>query len=277
MEGPVITEPAQVASPRPAGPGARRPDAPRARPASTTSVAHSDLPVSFTDNQGPLNIALNLVGLERLIVWMVDEPVGGPRAHGLLHDRAHRLGAAPEGPRRRAATAAPSHTSSRCRTTSAACGSPTTTAPSSRRGSTASSSCPTTVASSRPSAAARCTTAAMAGHQLENYLATDGLVGVNVWCMGEFEQVFRAQRIFRERVVLMVCDYTPAGARGLLPPTSSRGSIRGARSWPPTRRLDRAPLSGAGQVEAVRRAMRRARAGEPGRSCSASRRRAAAR
>ncbi len=32
-------------------------------------------------------------------------------------------------------------------------------------------------------------------HQLQDYLATPGLVGLNVWCMGEFEQVFEAQRV----------------------------------------------------------------------------------
>ena len=46
-------------------------------------------------------------------------------------------------------------------------------------------------------------------HQLENYLATPGLVGLNIWCMGEFEQVFEAQRIVGERAAIMVCDYTP--------------------------------------------------------------------
>ena len=46
-------------------------------------------------------------------------------------------------------------------------------------------------------------------HQLETHLATPGLVGLNVWCMGEFEQVFEAQRIVGRRATVMVCDYTP--------------------------------------------------------------------
>ena len=36
--------------------------------------ANSDLPVSFTDNQGPFNIALNLVGVETIMLWMYDYP-----------------------------------------------------------------------------------------------------------------------------------------------------------------------------------------------------------
>ena len=35
---------------------------------------NSDLPVSFTDPQGPLNIALCLCGVENLFVWMYEEP-----------------------------------------------------------------------------------------------------------------------------------------------------------------------------------------------------------
>jgi len=51
-------------------------------------------------------------------------------------------------------------------------------------------------------------------HQLENYLSTPGLVGLNAWCMGEFEQVFEAQRIVGERAAIMVCDYTPTDLEG---------------------------------------------------------------
>ena len=36
--------------------------------------ANSDLPVSFTDNQGPFNIALNLVGRRDDLLWMYDYP-----------------------------------------------------------------------------------------------------------------------------------------------------------------------------------------------------------
>jgi hypothetical protein len=34
-------------------------------------------------------------------------------------------------------------------------------------------------------------------------------VGINNWCMGEFDSVRRMQEAFEDRVVLMVCDTTP--------------------------------------------------------------------
>ena len=146
---------------RAAGPGARRPHAPRARlhrPLSGALGPARQLhgrPVSpeHRAQPGGPRAARHLDG---------GGADGRPRADGLLHDRPHRLAAAPEGARRGPCDGGAFHTWSRCPTASAACGSPTTTAPSSRRGSTASSWCPTTAASSRPSAAGPSTTAATA-------------------------------------------------------------------------------------------------------------------
>ncbi len=36
--------------------------------------AHSELPIGFTGNQGPLSITRDLVGLERLRISMVEHP-----------------------------------------------------------------------------------------------------------------------------------------------------------------------------------------------------------
>ncbi|HZW00564.1 MAG TPA: uroporphyrinogen decarboxylase family protein, partial [Candidatus Deferrimicrobium sp.] len=68
VEGPAISQPAQVARLVPPDPE-RDGLMPRVLACIDHFRAHSDLPVSFTDNQGPLNIALNLVGLERLVIW----------------------------------------------------------------------------------------------------------------------------------------------------------------------------------------------------------------
>src|ERR1019366_64890 len=53
-----------------------------------------------------------------------------------------------------------------------------------------------------------------APQQLENFTATDGLTGVNNWCMGDFAQVFRAQELFKGRIALMLSDYTALDIRG---------------------------------------------------------------
>ena len=89
-------------------------------------------------------------------------------------------------------------------------------------------------------------------HQLENYLATDGLVGINAWCMGHFDQLVRAQGLFGDRVTIMVGDYTPlepdAYFGDLFAALDSRGLIVTTCPSPST-----ALRYGTGQVEAVQR------------------------
>lgn len=48
-----------------------------------------------------------------------------------------------------------------------------------------------------------------AEHQIENLAATEGLVGVNNFCMGNFRQIYRMQEVFAGRIALKVCDFTP--------------------------------------------------------------------
>jgi len=48
-----------------------------------------------------------------------------------------------------------------------------------------------------------------AEHQIENFLATEGLTGINCFCMGDFHQIRRMQERFDNRLALMVCDFTP--------------------------------------------------------------------
>ena len=208
VEGPVLRAPSDVARLSPPDPE-RDGLMPRVLRCIDHMRAHSTLPVSFTDAQGPLNIALNLVGVETLCLWMYDCPTvvhelmdlctttfidwvtlqktraGAPRDGGAF---PHKI-ALPQGvggvwlsdddstilsPELYREFVVP-YNSRIFRTfdggTLHYCGN--------------------------------------ADHQLENFLATDGLVGINVWCMGEFAQVFRAQEIFRGRIAVMVCDTTP--------------------------------------------------------------------
>lgn len=48
-----------------------------------------------------------------------------------------------------------------------------------------------------------------AEHQIENLAATEGLVGVNNFCMGNFRQIYRMQEAFAGRIALKVCDFSP--------------------------------------------------------------------
>ena len=50
-----------------------------------------------------------------------------------------------------------------------------------------------------------------AEHQIENLAATEGLVGVNNFCMGDFRQIYRMQHAFAGRIALKVCDFSPLG------------------------------------------------------------------
>ena len=81
-----------------------------------------------------------------------------------------------------------------------------------------------------------------AEQQLENFLHIEGLLGINNFCMGNFRQVFRMQELYRDRLVLKVCDFTPLRIRPyyaeLLSGLKRNSTILGtfiARKWPSTR------------------------------------------
>jgi hypothetical protein len=48
-----------------------------------------------------------------------------------------------------------------------------------------------------------------AEHQLESFLEIDGLVGLNNFCMGNFKQIYKMQELFANKIALKVCDFTP--------------------------------------------------------------------
>jgi uroporphyrinogen-III decarboxylase len=208
VEGPVIRTPEEVrrlAPPDPTRDGLM----PRVLRSIDHLRANSQWPVSFTDDQGPFNIALNLVGLETIMLWMYDHPTV---VHELMDlcttvlidwvalQKRHAgqpldSGAYPHAIR----------------------------LPDGFGGVWISDDDSTIVSPAlyrefvvpyngrvfEAFGGGTLHYCGNAGHQLENFLETDGLTGLNVWCMGEFEQVFRAQEVLGERVALMVCDYTP--------------------------------------------------------------------
>ena len=67
-------------------------------------------------------------------------------------------------------------------------------------------------------------------HQIENLAKTEGLVGVNNCCMGNFRQVYRMQEAFAGRIALHVCDYTPLDVESDTPNCSPICGGRGPSS-----------------------------------------------
>ena len=207
VEGPIIDDPAEIARLEPPDPE-RDGLMPRVLACIDHFRAHSTLPISFTDNQGPLNIALNLVGLERLCIWMFERPTV---VHELMDFCTTTLIDWVRLQKERANV--PIDTGAF----------PHMIAIPPGFGGVWLSDDDSTVISpelyrkfvvpynGRVFEAFGGGTLHYCGnarHQLENYLATPGLVGLNAWCMGEFEQIFEAQRVIGDRAVIMVCDYT---------------------------------------------------------------------
>lgn len=175
----------------------------------------TDLPISITDPQGPLNIALCLAGLENLFIWMYTDPEA---VHQLMQfctdvfidwvkvqkkhigDRPscfpHGMLLPPEFGGVWIAdddcvvmnadmyrTFVVPYNSQVCKAfdggTIHFCGS--------------------------------------ARHQIENFLQTEGCVGVNNFCMGDFTQVRMMQEAYAHKLALMVCDFTPSDVETYYP------------------------------------------------------------
>ncbi len=228
VEGPFIDDPADVARlelPHPQRDGLM----PRVLACIDHFRAHSALPISFTDSQGPLNIALNLVSLERLCIWMFERPT-------VVHDLMDLCTTALiEWIRVQ---------KERARTPLDRGAFPHMIAIPPGFGGVWLSDDDSTVLSPElyrefvvpyngrvfeVFGGGTLHYCGNARHQLQNYLATPGLVGLNAWCMGEFGQIFEAQRIIGDRAVIMVCDYTPTDVeayfRDLFAGLRTRGTI----------------------------------------------------
>lgn len=208
IEGPILHDPADVRRLVPPNPE-RDGLMPRVLACIDRFRATSDLPVSFTDCQGPLNIALSLVGVEQLCLWMYDAPTA---VHELMDvsttvlidwlriQKAHAGQPADSGAFPHAMLLPPGFggvwiSDDDCTILSA---------PLYREF--------VVPYNSRVLSAFGGGTLHFCGnapHQVDNFLAIEGLVGINNWCMGEFDSVRRMQEAFEDRVVLMVCDTTP--------------------------------------------------------------------
>lgn len=170
---------------------------------------HSALPVSATDCQGPLNIALSLCGPERLFLWFYTAPAA---VHELMEFATEVLiewvkvqkvaaGQPMEGGAWAHGTLLPPGyggvyiSDDDCAVVSAEHYREFVVPYNSR-----------VFKAFGGGALHFCGTA---GHQLENFLATEGLTAVNNFCMGNFRQVWRMQELFENRLALMVCDFAP--------------------------------------------------------------------
>ena len=208
VEGPVVDDPAAISrleAPDPERDGLM----PRVLGCIDHFRVNSELPISFTDNQGPLNIALNLVGLERLCVWMFERP---SVVHKLMDFcttvlidwvrlQKERAGAPSDGGAFPHMIAIPPGFGGVWLSDDDS----TVLSPDLYREFVV----PYNGRVFEAFGGGTLHYCGNARHQLENYLATPGLVGLNAWCMGEFEQIFEAQRVIGERALIMVCDYTP--------------------------------------------------------------------
>jgi hypothetical protein len=171
--------------------------------------ARSDLPVSFTDCQGPLNIALSLCGVENLFVWMYEHP---NIVHELMDfctevlidwvkvQKKHagqelESGAFPHGIVLPKGSGGVWISDDDCVILSPGLYNEFVVPYNSR-----------VFQAFGGGTLHWCGTAT---HQLENLLNTPGLAGVNTFCMGDFEQVYRMQELFEDRLVIMLCDFTP--------------------------------------------------------------------
>jgi uroporphyrinogen-III decarboxylase len=213
VEGPILTDPTQVARLVPPDPY-RDGLMPRVLRCIDHMHANSDLPVSFTDNQGPFNIALNLVGVEGIMLWMYDHPTV---VHELMdfcttvlidwvRVQKEHAGQPLEG------GAFPHFVK----------------LPAGQGGVWISDDDSTIISPAlyrefvvpynsrvfRAFGGGTLHYCGSASHQLENFLATDGLHGLNNWCMGDFAHVFRAQQVLADRVVFTVDDFAPVDIEG---------------------------------------------------------------
>ena len=170
---------------------------------------HSDLPVMFTDAQGPLNIALTLCGVENFFVWAHDYPA---LIHELMDYTTEVLtnwirvqkqyAGQPE------SSGAFPHSILLPEDFGGVCISDddcTVISPRMYRELVV----PYNSRVFRAFGGGTLHFCGSAEHQIESFLATEGLTGINCFCMGDFHQVRSMQQRFDNRLTLMVCDFTP--------------------------------------------------------------------
>jgi uroporphyrinogen-III decarboxylase len=170
---------------------------------------HSDLPVMFTDAQGPLNIALTLCGVENFFLWAHDHPVlihelmdyatevliGWIRIQKQYAGQSDTSGAFPH------SILLPEGFGGVC-ISDDDCG---LMSPRMYRELVV----PYNSRVFQAFGGGTLHFCGSAEHQIDNFLATEGLTGINCFCMGDFHQIRSMQQRFENRLALMVCDFTP--------------------------------------------------------------------
>lgn len=190
---------------------------------------HSGLPVMFTDAQGPLNIALTLCGVENFFVWAKEEPA---LAHELMDYATEVLidwlrvqkqyagqsesnGAFPH------SILLPEGFGGVCISDDDC----TVVSPRMYREFVV----PYNSRVFRAFGGGTLHFCGSAEHQIENFLATEGLTGINCFCMGNFKQIRHMQQRFDDRLAVMVCDFTPLDSESyyteLLADLPTKGTI----------------------------------------------------
>jgi uroporphyrinogen-III decarboxylase len=169
----------------------------------------TDLPVGITDAQGPLNIALSLAGVEQLFVWMYENHEA---VHGLMDfatdvlidwiqvQKVHanqpmKSGAFPHGILLPEGYGGVWLSDDDCVLISAEMYREFVVPYNGR-----------VFEAFGGGTLHFCGTAE---HQIENFLETPGLVGINAFCMGDFKQLAKMQVAFEDKVTLMACDFAP--------------------------------------------------------------------
>lgn len=176
--------------------------------------AHSDLPVSFTDCQGPLNIAISLCGAERLFVWLYEEPRA---VHELMDFCTEVL-------------------IQWVKVQKTAAGQPLNGGamphaiwlPDGLGGVWMSDDDLTAISAQQyrefvvpyngrvlqAFGGGTIHFCGTAEHQLENLMRTPGIVGVNNFCMGNFRQIHHMQELYKGKLLVMACDFSPVDIAG---------------------------------------------------------------
>jgi len=169
---------------------------------------HSELPITFTDSQGPFNIALTLVGIERFFIWLYEYPVA---VHELMDFCTEVFIKWVKVQKKEMGRAG------RC------CFPHGIILPEEFGGVWLSDDDCIAISAEhykefvvpyngrifKTFGGGTLHFCGTAEHQLENLLNTEGLVGVNNFCMGNFRQIYKMQELFKGRLAVKVCDFAP--------------------------------------------------------------------
>lgn len=170
---------------------------------------HSSLPIMFTDAQGPLNIALTLCGVETFFVWIREYPT---LAHQLMDYATEVLinwirvqkqhaGQPEQGGAFPHSILLPEGFGGVCISDDDC----TVMSPRMYREFVV----PYNSRIFKAFGGGTLHFCGSARHQVENFLATEGLTGINCFCMGDFQEIRMMQQKFEDRLALMVCDFSP--------------------------------------------------------------------